>query len=74
MILDIKFHFADDSGAAGAKTLSICLQAVHPAAGTLLALGLGDTYGHSREVSAVLCGGVFGDVLPITGGNNEDLC
>ena len=52
MQLQLDLQAGDDGGTAGAQALGVGIQGVHPAAGALLALGLGHTDGQVSEVGA----------------------
>ena len=48
--LQLDLQAGDDACAAGAEALGVGIQGVHPAAGALLALGLGHADGQVSEV------------------------
>ena len=73
-MLQLYVHLGDDGGAAGAQALGVGLEGMHPAAGTLGALGLGDAHGESGVIDA---GGHLRALLgsgPGAVGDDEYLC
>jgi hypothetical protein len=70
--LDFYIQLSDDLSAAGAQTLSVCTQGVHPATGALFALGLGYADGQTGEVNtgANLCAFLSGG--PFAGGHDAN--